>query len=437
MVTPRQLLIVVLLPVGLATLCPATGLFRNGAGGRSMALGGASVARAETPLEAMWANPAGLTSLDVAAIELGYFGGYGDADFRNGVNGSVGIDRNLGHSGELAVAIPFANSRGALALSIIPESALIADWSYVDAPGGTSGAVTYGRQRHRSQFVVVRGALGVGWEINESISIGGSVGLVYEQVELEFPFIFQSAPGLVGFKTLLDLESDGFAWNGELGMTIRLREDLQLGVRYRSSTSIESEGTASGEAGAQLTALGLAPPRSDFNYDSRVSLSLPDILSAGLAWQATESLLVLLQVDWIPWSEHLDRLRVTLSNGDNPALPAQVVDGVPVGWEDRFTIRAGAEFDLNENWALRVGYIHAASAIPDANVTPVNAAIAEHSLSAGVGYRKGRWSIDAGYQLDLRHGQAVGTSIYEAGEYSNSKVSLLTHWWGLSGTLRF
>lgn len=427
----------ILLVVFLAGPLSASGLYRNGAGGRALGTGGAAVASTETPLAAMWANPAALASIEALSLEAGYIGAYGDASFRNSVNGVVDLEQEAGHGAELAIALPVADSRGTVGLSIIPETALASDWRYVDAPGGTNGAVTYGRRVHRSEIIAVRGALGLGWEINDRLAVGASVGLVYERIEIEFPFIFQTNPGLAGFKTLLDLETDGLSWNADAGMTLRLHEDLSLGLRYRSSTSLESEGDASGEAGAQFAALGATPARTDFQFDSRVNLSLPDVLSAGLAWQASERLLLMGQVDWIPWSRHLDHMRVTLSNGDNPAVGSRQVDRVPVGWEDRVTLRLGAEYAIDEQWALRAGYIHTSSPIPARFVTPVNAAISEHTIAAGVGYQKESWSLDLGYQVDLRKSKEVETSAYQAGEYSNSKVSLLNHWWGVSSTWRF
>ncbi|NNC88069.1 MAG: hypothetical protein HKN82_06355 [Akkermansiaceae bacterium] len=415
----------------------ATGVLRNFAGGEAAALGGAMVAGADSPLAAMWANPAVLATIDAPAFEAGYFGAYGDATFANSVNGEVGLRRHAGHGGEFALVCPLGGGRGTAALAVIPEATLLGDWRYRDAPGGTDGSVTYGLQRHRSRFLAIRTAMGIGWNISDDLAVGASVGLVYDRIDLQVPYIFQTAPGLEDFKTLLDLETDGWSWNGELGVRLRLRDDLHLGLRYRTSTSLHSDGRAAGDASAQLAALGSPPPRTDFHYGADVSLSLPDIVSAGLAWQATGSLTVLGQVDWIPWGDHFDAMRVALGDGDNPDLPSSIVDSVPLGWEDRFTIRAGLQCDLNPRWTWRCGYIHSASPIPARHVTPLNAAIAEHSLTTGVGLRLDDWTLDAGYQLDLRHRESVGTSAYRAGEYSRSEVSYLAHWWGVSATRRF
>ena len=54
----------------------ANGVYDNGFGARSMAMGGADVAWAADPLGAMGANPAGLGFLTVPELTLGGVGGF-------------------------------------------------------------------------------------------------------------------------------------------------------------------------------------------------------------------------------------------------------------------------------------------------------------------------------------------------------------------------
>jgi len=434
---PSRLLLTTTLLATLATSATATGLFRNGAGGRATALGGSGVAGVSTPLAAMQTNPALLAAGNHVALELGYFGAHADADFTNAVNRRVGLSTRNGHGAELALAHPFAEGRGSLALSLIPETTVVGDWHYLDTPGGLDGSVSYGFQRHRSRFVAVRGAVGGAWRLDDDLALGASLGVVHHEVDLQVPYIFQTTPGLAGFKTLLDLETSGQSWNGELGLHWRLDERLSLGLRYRSPTSLAGEGRALGDASTQLAALGPAPADASFRFDSKIDLSLPDIFSAGLAWRARPDTTVFAQLDWIPWSRHFDNLRVQLA-GPAPNLGLDAaVDSVPLRWKDRFNYRLGVEHRLDPCWTLRAGYVFAPSPIPTRFVTPLNGAIAEHTLAAGLGYRRGPWTLDLGYQLDLRRTERVARSGYLAGEYSDSELSLLTHWWSLSLTRRF
>ncbi len=407
-----------------------------------MALAGAVVAQPVNPLDAMSGNPAGLAWFTRPTLSLGYLAAYGDAEFRNAVNGSTNFRTNFGHSGELAFSYPIPGGRGSLGFSIVPEAANLADWRYLDAPGGADGLTTFGLQTHRTEFVAIRTAAGIGYQLTDQLAIGASVGLVYERIEFRAPYIFQSTPGLAGFKTLLDLDTDGWAWNGEVGLIYRVCDDLQLGLRYRTSTSLQSEGEARGNAGAQLASLGMGGLRSDFRYDGTAEISLPDLFSVGFSWQALPRLRVLGQVDYIPWSEHFDAMRIKLRNGNNADLNALVGssaidDSVPIGWQDRVVARAAVEYELDAHWTARLGYAWSRSPIPSSHVTPLNAAISSHTLSTGIGYHNDRCSVDVGYQFDLPNEQKVGTSVYQAGEYSNSSVDLHSHWLGVSATVSF
>ena len=91
-----------------------------------------------------------------------------------------------------------------------------------------------------------------------------------------------------------------------------------------------------------------------------------------------------LGVEWIRWSKSFDHFSVSLSEGSNADLNAQigssVSDEVPLNWNDRFVISLGAEYVLNSEWMLRAGYRYGKSPIPDELVTPLNGANLEHTV---------------------------------------------------------
>jgi len=114
-----------------------------------------------------------------------------------------------------------------------------------------------------------------------------------------------------------------------------------------------------------------------------------------------------------------------------------VVDHVPLDWEDRFVYRLGVEFEPVDDVFLRLGYSYGKNPIPAQNVTPLNAAISEHTLSAGVGFMLGNAVVDIGYQYDLPSLVRVNGSNILDGEYSNSSVETSVHWLGVSASVPF
>ncbi|MBI3415386.1 MAG: TonB-dependent receptor [Verrucomicrobia bacterium] len=422
----------------------ASGIYRNGVGARAMSLGGADVAWAGDALGAMSLNPAGLGFLKDTSLDVSFAGALLDAKFTNPVNRDGYLKNSLGGLADAALAIPVGSTPVTLGLGVIPDSLLSANWRYTDAPGGLDGVTSYGFQKHHSEIILLRTALGAGVALGEKISVGASLGVVYNRNTLQSPYIFQEQPALRGAKTLLDLGTDGFGVNGNFGVLFRPHPDWQIGLAYRTETRIRSHGEASGNAGVQLKSLGglFALARPDFHYDAEVVNTFPQMISGGVSWRAHPRLRLTTQVDWVNWHDAFDRVRIKLSNGDNADLNGlaggnSLEDSAPLNWKDAFVYRAGVDFAVSENFHLRGGYSYGRNPVPAETLTPLTAAIAEHTFTAGIGFTRGRYQIDFAYQYDLPVTGRVDVSALRSGEYSRSEVDLSIHWIGLTTSIRF
>lgn len=419
-----------------AGIANANGINRNGIGAQSMGMAGADVAWAHDPFSALALNPAGLTALDRPEIALGGFGGIAHGDFAKG-SSAGDLAGNFQGVPEAAFALPLSDKKTVIGLSVTADSALSADWSYVDPAGGLGGATSYGYQKHKAEITVLRTALGGGFRVTPKLSIGADFGLVYNRNRLQSPYIFQSHPLLAGAKTLLDLRTDGFGWNATAGAIYQARTNLQFGVSYRSETSVHSTGSASGDAGIQLGA-----PSVPFTYDAQVNTAFPQQVSLGASWAPIEPLRVAAQIDWIGWSSAFDNLPVSLSNGSSAPINTTIgstslLDVVPLNWRDRLVYRLGFEYSLCKCAVVRAGYAYGESPIPSTTLTPMSAALMEHSLTAGLGFTHGNWGLDLAYEYDLPAKRNVGTSGLRSGEYSNSSTEVSVHLFALSTRYRF
>lgn len=134
-------------------------------------------------------------------------------------------------------------------------------------------------------------------------------------------------------------------------------------------------------------------------------------------------------------------LPVSLSNGNNPTfdsvLGSSFKDSIPLNWHDEFVYRAGLEFNVTENLALRVGYCYGNNPVPDSTLTPLTAAIMEHTLTAGIGYHWRCFQFDLAYQYDFPATQNVDASGLRSGEYSNSSIEVSAHTFVLATRVRF
>jgi long-chain fatty acid transport protein len=405
----------------------AQGIYRNAIGARGMSMGGAEVGYAEGPLSAMAYNPAGLSSAGGPWVEGSLLGGIvtGDYDKQGGAGGSLKEKFRVGSEG--AFAMPVGKIPLTIGLSVIPESALLGDWRYPDVPG--AGGAQYGGGaaiQHKSEILVLRSALGLAYQISDTFSIGASVGLIYNDNTLTAPYIFQTQPGLVGGKVLLDLNTDGFGVDGTVGALWKASDTVQVGVSYKSPSTVNSKGDASGFLGGAA-----------FQYDAEVVNHFPQVASLGASWQASRAWRLAAQVDWMNWRNSFDDLQVKLRNG-SVGFPASLDDQVPLRWKDQWVFRGGAEYAFCENWAARGGYSFGKSPVPDAYLTPLVAAIMEHTLGVGLGWHKGPVSVDAAYQYSIPSSQSVGNSgLAGGGEYSNSKVEVSAHAFAVTAGYRF
>lgn len=422
----------------------ATGVYTNGVGARSMALGGADVAFAEGPLAALGVNPAALCSLQSPTLDIGFIGAVPTGEFTSKEGHGGDIQNRFTAGPELAFGLPVGSSPVSFGIGVIPTSGLDAHWRYRDPKGGLDGHTSYGVQRNNSEVSLLRTAAGASFAFSRWFSIGGSVGLSYNENLLQTPYIFQTQRALRGIKTLLDLETSGWGINGSTGMLIRPCDNLQIGLSYQSPTEVDSRGSASGNARAQLNSLGpaFAKVRRDFYYNAEVDTKFPQMVSGGISWKFYPKWRLALQADWIDWSDAFDVLPVKLTRGNNKDFNGLVganhlEDYVPLEWRDQVVYRAGVEYALTESWTLRTGYAYGRSPVPNQTLTPMTAVIPEHTITAGVGYRWRCIEIDAAYQWDLPITRSVGHSDLLDQEYSESQTRIGIHWVTLTTSVHF
>jgi long-chain fatty acid transport protein len=427
----RKLVCLFSLLIGSREITSANGIYGDGVGAHAMSLGGAEVAWAADPLSAMTANPAGLGFLADPEIDLGAEGGFFNGTFsKPGIpNGS--LDDSFHALPEGAIAYPLGKLPMTIGLSVAPQSALLANWHYQDPAGGLGG-ISYGYQQDKSEILLLRSALGVGVQVNSKFSIGATVGLLYNENELVAPYIFQNiqSPSVPnppnGAKTLLNLHTTGFGVDATIGMIFKATEDLRFGVFYQSESIINSTGDASGNPYAQFGGAQLP-----FSYNAEVKNKFPQNGSAGVSWQFHPKWRATVQADWVDWSEAFDTLHISMSNGSNPgvnnALGSNFKDNFPLNWSSEFVYRAGLEYHLTDNFALRIGYCYGQSPVPDSTLTPMTAAIVQHTVTAGFGYHWKHFKVDVAYQYYIPATQNVGTSELRSGEYSNSSTTVSAH----------
>jgi long-chain fatty acid transport protein len=406
----------------------AQDFYWNVASAQSMSLGGVYVPSSAGALDALAANPAGLTALTGRTVDLSLTGIFARGSFSNSVNHDAPLNTSPGVLPTGAFGAPIGHSRFSFGIGVVPELMSVADWRYRDAPG--VGGASYGLVQQKSAILAARTAAGLGFSVSPALAIGVTAGLVYNSNTLEAPYIFQSNPALAGLKTLLDLHTSGLGWNTSVGALARPTRKLRLGVAWKSRTVIECTGKATGTLDQQFAVLGI-PFQPDYSYSARVKNVLPQSIVASVMWQVDPRWLLAFQTNWVNWKDAFVNLPVTLTNGTNTDINSflhsnSISDGVPLNWKDQYSFHGGFQRLLSESVLVRGGYSHANNPVPGSTLTPLTAAIMSNQLTAGIGYRYQRWIFDLGYAFELTGHSSVGQSALLNGEYDNSQVRVGT-----------
>jgi long-subunit fatty acid transport protein len=418
----------------------AQDFYQTATSAESLAHGGVYIPSSTSVLDALAANPAGLTAIGGRTLDASVSTVFARGSFVNSVNTDGTIKSFAGVLPYGAFGTPIGHSRFSIGLGVMPEMMMSADWTYVDAPG--AAGATYGLQQNKSAILGARSAAGLGINFGPRFSLGFTVGAVYNTNTLQAPYIFQTNPVLAGAKTLLDLHTNGIGWNGSVGVLARPTPRVQIGLSYKSRTTVDSHGTATGNAGVQFAALGLGGARPDFAYNAEVQNMFPQSMLASVAWQARSTWQLALQSGWIDWKRAFVALPVTLTNGNNADINGllgsnSLSDTVPLHWKDQFTFRAGVVHSLGENLSWSGGFAHSTNPVPSATLTPMTAAITGNQLSTGLSYGVGPYRFNFAYSLGLTAQENVTTSSLLAGEYNNSQVRVGTQALTFGTQIRF
>jgi hypothetical protein len=83
---------------------------------------------------------------------------------------------------------------------------------------------------------------------DKSVALTITFGAVDNLNTLETPYMFQTNPTLAGLKTLFHLHTSGLGYNGTFGLVAQPMRRIQVGLAYKTRTTVRSTGDASGNA---------------------------------------------------------------------------------------------------------------------------------------------------------------------------------------------
>jgi long-chain fatty acid transport protein len=368
------------------------GLNVIGFGGESVAMGGAdlAVARDTTALNT---NPAGLAQIATSRADFYGSAAYTlDVSHRDALGNDDGVDRTVFFGGDAGCAVPVAGGRVTVGVGIFGQGGTGIVYDKLNTPFGT-------RDELSNLYGVARITPGVALRVNDALFLGASAVITYAQSKQRFfpetSFYDPADPAAAFFGNKID-DLDAVDAGVKVGAMLRPTRRITLGVAYTSQVDLELAG---GKLVSNQTAAGLG--KVTYRDVTLSGVGQPQELGLGIALQASETLLVSVELTWLDWSQAARRSHLKARDPDNPAAP--VIDReTDLNWRDQYVVAVGLAYDLGKHTVLRLGYNYGRNPIPQETLSPLLPNIAEHHLTAGAGQRlTEHWRIDAALEYQL------------------------------------
>jgi len=199
------------------------------------------------------------------------------------------------------------------------------------------------------------------------------------------------------------VEKPGYRFN--LSFRYQINDKMAFGMNYRSKIAYSLTGDIRYQNVPE--ALGM----NEVLYDSKiaVNISLPDIYVIGFSYKITDNLTVEADIVRTLWSRY-DKVDYHFQNGVGTQY---VPEGVPIAertpiklpltdkteWSDVNCYRFGAEYQMNSDLTVRLGYLFDESPLHDNYVDFALPGNDRHLFTTGFGYKYKKFIIDGHYGL--------------------------------------
>jgi len=319
-------------------------------------MGTASAGRGATAADASVSmfNPAGMTKLDRSQLFYGIQGSF--------LNTQFDVDESTfggGDGGNAGDFIP--GSSLAYVYSLNPRLKLgIAAASFfglgIDYDDDWAGRYFV----KEASFLTFNISPGIGYRINNWLSLGGGATVLYAKLEQKTAINNQlTDPGLPDGEIKIDEDDVGYGFN--LGALIEPREDLRFSLTYRSKVEVEFKDAADIKGigpnlRALLDAIGVTTERLD------LEMQLPqEILLSGY-YDLTDKVALVASTGWQDWSE-FGETTVTVESTTTTSFLADR------NFKDTWHAAIGARYRFAEPWLWSVGFAYDSSPVDDEDRT--------------------------------------------------------------------
>ncbi len=377
-------------------------------------MGNSFTAIADNP-SAVFYNPAGINQLEGTQIRSGVHLVFPNTSFREAESGKRTDMNNDIAAPMMGYITHKINDRISIGGGIFNPYGLVTKWP--DKWKGKTVA-TYSQLRTFCVNPVVS------VQIHPRLSIAAGIDYVYSDFKLRRvidPNQLIGVPlGIPQGKITLGGSDD--TWGFNLGLLYHINDKWNLGIAYRSKLKLEFDGHAEYYFPRRLQKI--FPPT-----DISPRIELPPTLSVEVSAMLWEKWTFATGILWTGWSVY-DKLAPKFR--DDRLIPDSMKSSLQ-DWKDVLAFHFGAQYQLNEKWIFRAGYIFDQSPVPERTLGPLVPDSDGHLLSLGFGYYRGKLLIDVACMVSFLQDRHTRRNIDNLnGKYESTAVSVV-----LSSTYSF
>ncbi len=395
----KKLTVTALALVFSASLVFGSGFSIYEQGAKATAMSGAFAAQAND-VTAIFYNPAGITSLNGFQVGFGIDIIMPHASF----TGPTSTDPNLYSTAEDQVFTPVTfytsyqiNDKMNFGFGFFTPFGLGSTWD-----DGWAGRYLATNTQVQTFFLNPVFA----YKVMDNFSVAIGFNYAFGSVTMEKMINFPVNNSEVHSK--LEADGNGMGWN--IGLQYKPTEEMSIGFAYRSNVMLEfKDGDATFDLPVDETDPMYPIMRSTFpNTKGSADLELPTIMTFGVSYDFTDQLTAEFDYVVTGWDSY-DKLTVTF---DDP-VGGKTESTSEKNYQNSASLRLGLEYRLNDDFALRGGYMRDNHAVPDKDVEPSLPEGDRDIYNFGFGYKMGAITIDGYYMLLMQKDREITNSVHD------------------------
>jgi long-chain fatty acid transport protein len=395
------------------------GIFTQGAD--ALGQGNATVAHTDGP-SAAYFNPALLPLLDGTQVEIGTTTIFPSRKFESDSGGPTERNEDTAYFPSTFYLSHRFNDQFSAGLAVFNPFGLGTVW---DSDWEGNSIAT------KSRITTFNINPAVAWRINPKISIGAGLDILLLDAKLKNKI--DLAPGIVpAVDQQFTGDGEGVGFNA--GVHIQITDRLSFGAAYRSEIKIDIDGKIRFDDPDQLAVIDPMLPSLFPNTDGETSITLPQQVTAGLAFRITPVWIVEAGLRWEDW-ESFDELTIEL---DQPVFLEPSVT-YPRDWHSTWAYNIGTKYRINDRVALMAGYLYGKNPIPDNTFEPAVPDSDTHLFTVGSELTFDNLKLALAYGFQLQEDRDKKTNQYTSldGSTANGHYENHIHLAGISLTYAF